>query len=69
MLLGQYRVVGDTGRHLAVLGQNRVVVVASVMCFQKIYGLHGLKHQIIELSKKEKVMTDKKINGQTKFSI
>ena len=42
-----------------VLGQNRAVLVASVICFQKIYGLHGVKHQIIEYSKKEKVMTDR----------
>ena len=45
-----------------ILGQNRAVLVDSVICFQKIYGLHGLKHQIIELTKKEKVMTDEKIN-------
>ena len=31
-----------------VLGQNRAVLVASMMCFQKIYGLHDLNHQIIE---------------------
>ena len=50
-----------------VLGQNRAVLVASVICFQKIYGLHGVKHQIIEYSKKEKVITDKRTNGQTEF--
>ena len=31
-----------------VLGQNRAVLVASVICFPKIYGLHGLNHQSIE---------------------
>ena len=31
-----------------ILDQNRVVLVASVICFQKIFGLHGLNHQIIE---------------------
>ena len=35
------------------------------MSFQKIYGLHGLNHQIIEYSKKEKVMTDKSTDRQT----
>ena len=42
-----------------ILGQNRAVLVASVIYFQKISGLHDLKHQIIEFSKKEKVMMDK----------
>ena len=54
-----------TGWYSVVLGQNRAVLVASIMSFQKIYGLHGLNHQIIEYSKKEKVMIDKQINGQT----
>ena len=58
-----------TGWYLVVLGQNRAVLVASVICFQKIYGLHGIKHQIIEYSKKEKVMTDKSRDPQTEFSI
>ena len=31
-----------------ILDQNRAVLVASVTCFQKIFGLHGLNHQIIE---------------------
>ena len=31
-----------------VLGQNRVVLVASVVCFQKIFGLNGLSHQSIK---------------------
>ena len=48
-----------------LLGQNRAVLVASMMSFQKIYGLHGLNHQIIEYSKKEKVMTDKQTHRQT----
>ena len=51
-------VEGGTGWYSVVLGQNRAVLVASMMSFQKIYGLHGLNHQIIEYSKKEKVITD-----------
>ena len=31
-----------------ILDQNRAVLFASVVCFQKIFGLHGLNHQIIE---------------------
>ena len=31
------------------------VLVASVICFQKIYGLHGLNHHIIQYSEKKKV--------------
>ena len=31
-----------------ILDQIRAVLVASVICFQKIFGLHGLNHQIIE---------------------
>ena len=31
-----------------ILDQNRAVLVASVICFQKIFGLHGLNHQIIQ---------------------
>ena len=31
-----------------ILDQNRAVLVASVICFQKIFGLHGLNHQIFE---------------------
>ena len=46
------------GQNRVVMGQNRVVLVASMICLQKIYGLHGLNHQVIEYSKKEKVMTD-----------
>ena len=57
-------VKGGTGWYSVVLGQNRVVLVASMMSFQKIYGLNGLNHQIIEYSKKEKVITDKQINKQ-----
>ena len=63
MLLGQYKAV--LGQYLVVLCQNRAILAASVICFQKIYGLHGLKHQIIEYSKKEKLMTDK----QTEFPL
>ena len=50
---------------LVVTGLNRAVLVASVMCFQKRYGWHGLKHQIIEYLKKEKLMTDKQTDRQT----
>ena len=35
-----------------------------MMDFQKINGLHGLNHQIIEYSKKEKVITDKRTDGK-----
>ena len=52
-----------------ILDQNRAVLVASVIYFQKIFGLHGLNHQIIEYSKKEKVMTDKQTNRQTEFPL
>ena len=31
-----------------ILEQNTAVLVASVICFQKIFGLHGLNHHIIE---------------------
>ena len=31
-----------------ILDQNRAVLVVSVVCFQKIFSLHGLNHQIIE---------------------
>ena len=40
------------------------VLIASMMSFQKIYGLHGLNHQIIEYSKKVKVITDKHTDTQ-----
>ena len=36
-----------------------------MISFQKIYGLHGLDHQIIEYLKKEKVITDRQTNRQT----
>ena len=48
-----------------ILDQNRAVLVASVICFQKIFGLHGLNHQIIEYSKKEKVITDRQTHRHT----
>ena len=50
-LLNTGSVEGGTGWYSVVLGQNRAVLVASMMSFQKIYGLHGLDHQIIEYSK------------------
>ena len=62
---GTGSVKGGTGRYLVILDQNRVVLVASVICFQKIFGLHDVNHQIIPYSEKEKVMTDKQINPQT----
>ena len=52
-------VEGGTGWYLVVLVQIRAVLVASMLSFQKMYGLHGLNHQIIEYSKKEKVITDR----------
>ena len=38
-----------------LLGQNRAVLVASMMSFQKIYGLHGLNHQIIGVDAEDKL--------------
>ena len=52
-------VEAGTGWYSVVLGQNRAVLVASMMSFQKIYGLHGLNHEIIKYTKKEKVITDR----------
>ena len=43
-----------TSWYLVILGRNRAVLVASVICFQKIYGLHGVNHQIIQYSEREK---------------
>ena len=60
---------GGTGWYSVVMGQNRAVLGASMMSFQKIYGLHGLNNQIIEYSKKEKVITDKQTNRQTEFPL
>ena len=51
---GTGSVEGGTGWYLVVLGQNRAVLVASMTSFQKIYGLHGQDHKVIEYSKKEK---------------
>ena len=48
--LNTWSVEGSTGWYSVLLGQNRAVLVASMMSFQKIYGLHGLNHQIIEKS-------------------
>ena len=62
--MNTWSVEGGTGWYSVLLGQNRAVVVASMMSFQKIYGLHGRNHQIIEYSKKEKVMTDKSTDRQ-----
>ena len=31
-----------------IVDQNRALLDASVICFQKTFGLHGLNHQIIE---------------------
>ena len=60
---------GGTGWYSVVLGQNRAVLVASMIPFQNIYCLDGLKLSIIEYSKKEKVMTDKQTNRQTEFPL
>ena len=65
LLGGTGSVYCGTGWYLVVLGQNRVVLVASVICFQKIFGLHGEKHQIIQYSEKEKAMTDRQMDRQT----
>ena len=62
-------VEGGTGWYLMVLGQNRAVLVASMLIFQKMYGLHGLNHQIIEYLKKEKVITDRQTDTQTEFPL
>ena len=43
-----WSVEGGAGCYLVILGQYRVVLVASVISFQKIFGLRGLNHQIIE---------------------
>ena len=50
---------------LVVLGQSRAMLVASVICFQKIFGLHGVNHQILQYSEKEKVIMDKQTERQT----
>ena len=57
--------MGGTGWYSVVLGQNSAVLVASIMSFQKICALHGLNHQIIESSKKEKVITVRQMDRQT----
>ena len=60
------------GRYWLVLGgsgSEQGSTVASVVCFQKIYGLHGVHHQIIQYSEKEKVMTDRQTDKQTEFPI
>ena len=62
-------VEGGTGWYSVVLDQNRAILVASIMSLQKIYGLHGLNHQIIEYSKKEKVITDTQTDRQTEFPL
>ena len=48
LLGGTGSVQGCSGQYLVILDQNRAVLFASVLCFQKIFGLHGLNHQIIE---------------------
>ena len=54
-------VLGATGSVYCVLRQNRTIVVASVMWFQKIYGLHAVNHQIFREGKSD----DGQTNGQT----
>ena len=63
---------GGTGWYSMVLGQNRAVLFGSTICFQKIYGLHGLNHQIIEYSKKGKSdygQTHTQTDRQTEFPL
>ena len=49
MLLGGIgSVFGVPGLYLVILDQDTAVLVASVICFQKIFGLNGLSHQIIK---------------------
>ena len=68
--MNTWSVEGGTGWYSVLLGQNRAVLVASMMSFQKIYGLHGLNHQIIEYSKKEKVITEYgETDTQTEFPL
>ena len=62
LLGGTGSVYCGTGWYLVVLSQNRAVLVSSVICFQKIYGLHGVNHQIIQYSEKEEVMTYRQTN-------
>ena len=70
MLLGATRLVYcGTGWYLVILGQNRAVLVASVICFQQIYSFHCVNHQIIQYSEKEKVMTERQIYGPTNKKI
>ena len=59
----------EVGWYWVALGQNRAELVASMMSFQKIYGLHGLNHQNIEYSKKEKVITDTQTDRHTEFPL
>ena len=40
--------IGWYGSVLGDNGSKSAALVASVICFQKIFGLHGLNHQIIE---------------------
>ena len=47
-------ILSNTGLYLVVL-----------TCFQKICGLHGVDHQIIQYLEKEKVITDRQTNKQT----
>ena len=54
-----------TGWYLVVLGQKRAVLVDSVICLQKIYGLHGVNHQIIQYSEKEEVITYRQTDKET----
>ena len=69
MLLGATRLVYcGTGWYLVILGQNRAVLVASVICFQKIYGLQVVNNQIIQYSEKETVITDKSTDRQNFLS-
>ena len=55
--MGQYWLV------LGGTGSKRAVLVANDICFQKIYGLPGVNHQIIQ--QEEGKSDDEQTNGHT----
>ena len=67
--MNTWSVEGGTDWYSVLLGHKWAVLVASMMSFQKINGLHGLNHQIIEYSKKEKVITYGHTDRQTEFPL
>ena len=54
-------IINPQSQQLMDFDQNRALVVSSVICFQKKYGLHRVNHQITQYLKEEEVITD----GQT----